>query len=189
MPAEVDEILGQKEYCKLLSQEAYRYGRYISTVPLINIETGKTDFVHKTKIKEFWDNLADDDKIEMAGWSYDDFLERLNKSYCSYLKRDNKVIATGGSYPDDLNICLWLLVTDKAYKYPKSLIKAVRKGIMKELSIYPDCMSFVFALPDEVSETHNRFIERVLKMDFMCWSDIHRVYMKEKKELLQCIGF
>ena len=52
MPAEVDEILGQKEYCKLLSQEAYRYGRYISTVPLINIETGKTDFVHKTKIKE-----------------------------------------------------------------------------------------------------------------------------------------
>lgn len=189
MPAEVKKLLGKCGYNHIRSIEEYRYARDTTTVSLINIETGKTDYVHKTKIKEFWDNLADDDKIEMAGWSYDDFLERLNKSYCYYLKRDNKVIATGGSYPDDLNICLWLLVTDKAYKYPKSLIKAVRKGIMKELSIYPDSMSFVFALPDEVSETHNRFIERVLKMDFMGYNDIHRVYMKDKRELLQCIGF
>lgn len=189
MPAEAKKWLAKCGDNHIRSIEEYRYAADTTMVSLINIETGKTDFVHKTKIKEFWDNLADDDRTEMKSWSYDDFLERLNKACCYYLKRDNKVIATGGTYLSDLNICLWLLVTDKAYKYPKSLIKAVRKGIMKELSIYPDCMSFVFALPDEVSETHNRFIERVLKMDFMGYNDIHRVYMKDKSELLQCIGF
>ncbi len=189
MPVEVKKLLGKCGYNHIRSIEEYRYARDTTTVSLVNIETGKTDFVPKTKIKEFWDNLADDDRTEMKSWLYDDFLERLNKSHCYYLKRDNKVIAIGGSYPDDLNICLWLLVTDKACKYPKSLIKAVRKGIMKELNIYPDRMSFVFALPDEVSETHNRFIERILKMDFMGYNDIHRVYMKDKRELLECIGF
>lgn len=189
MQAEVNNILSKCGYGHISSKDEYTYARDTTTVSLVNIETGKTDYVHKTKIREFWDNLADDDKIEMAGWTYEKFLERLNKAYCYYLKRNNKVIAIGGTYPDDLNICLWLLVTKQAGKYPKPLIKAVEKGITKELSIYPDSMSFVFALPDEVSETHNRFIERVLKMDFMGYSDIHRIYMKHKKELLRCIGF
>ena len=183
-----DKILTSAYYKNIREMEVYRYARDISTVRLVNIETGKTDYVPKPEIREFWDNLAEDDKTEMAGWTYEQFLERLNKAYCYYLKRNNKVIAIGGTYPDDLNICLWLLVTEKAGKYPLALIKAVRKGIMKELKVYPKDMCNVAALPDDVSTTHHEFIEKVFNMTHLGNIDTKRLYVSNKWELLECVS-
>ena len=100
-------------------------------ISLINTDTGCLDKVEQDKIKEFWDNLADDDKQEMAAWTYEAFLERLSMMHNYYIKREEKVIAIGGTYPDYPYICLWLLVSKDVAKYPKVLIKAVRKVIKK----------------------------------------------------------
>ena len=188
MQAGVNNFSKADKFQHIRSMEEYRYARDISTVRLVNIETGKTDYVHKIKIREFWDNLADDDKIEMAGWTYERFVERLNNAYCYYLKRDNRIIAIGGTYPDDLYICLWLLVTGKVNKYPLALIKAVRKGIMKELAVYPKDMCNVAALPDDVSTTHHEFIEKVFNMTHLGYIDTKRLYVSNKKELLECVS-
>lgn len=188
MPAEVKKLLGKCGYNHIGSNEEYRYARDTTSVSLINIETGKTDFVHKTKIKEFWDNLADDDRTEMKSWSYEQFLERLNKAYCYYLKRDNKIVAIGGSYPNDLNICLWLLVTKKASKYPMALGRAVRTGIKKELAVYPECMQTVLALPDATSRIHHRFIYGFLDMTSIGLYYNIQIYAGNKKELLECVS-
>lgn len=188
MQAEVNKKLSKCGYGHIRSKDEYTYARDTATVPLVNIETGFTDYVHKKKIKKFWDNLANDDKREMASWTYEQFLERLNKAYCYYLKRNNKVIAIGGTYPDDLNICLWLLVTKQANKYPLILIKAVRKGIMKELAVYPKCMQTVLAMPDSAAYRHRFFIERVLKMNWLGYENKKTVYMKDRQELLECVG-
>lgn len=189
MQAGVNNFSKADKFQHIRSMEEYRYARDMSTVRLVNIETGKTDYVPKTKVREFWDNLADDDKIEMAGWTYEQFLERLNKAYCYYLKRNNKVIAIGGTYPDDLNICLWLLVTKKVRKYPLTLIRAVRKGIKKQLKIYPKPFDTVLALPDDQSITHHRFIEKVLDMEFSGkYFEMKKVYKIDKQELLECVS-
>lgn len=188
MQAGVNNLLKAGKFQHIRSIEEYSYARDISTVRLVNIETGKTDYVPKTKIREFWDNLADDDKIEMSGWTYNAFLERLGSSYCYYLKRKYRVIAIGGTYPDDLNICLWLLVTKQANKYPITLIKAVRKGIMKELAVYPKDMCNVAALPDDVSTTHHEFIEKVFNMTHLGYIDTKRLYVSNKWELLECVS-
>lgn len=188
MQAGVNKILSKCGYGHIRSNDEYIYARDTSTVSLINIETGHKDYIPERKIKAFWDNLAEDDKIEMASWTYEQFLERLNKAYCYYLKRGNKIIAIGGTYPNDLNICLWLLVTKQAGKYPLTLIKAVRKGIMKELKGYPECMQTVLALPDGAAFGHRFFIERVLEMNWLGYEDTKAVYMKDRQELLECVG-
>lgn len=184
MQAGVNNLLKADKFQHIRSMEEYRYARDISTVRLVNIETGKTDYVHKIKVREFWDNLAEDDKVEMAGWTYEQFLERLNKAYCYYLKRNNKVIAIGGTYPNDLNICLWLLVTEKASKYPLALIKAVRKGIKKELKGYPNSFDTVLAIPNSMAVDHNRFIERVLGMRVTGYIEDNLIWIKDRQELL-----
>lgn len=184
MQAGVNNFSKADKFQHIRSMEEYRYARDMSTVRLVNIETGKTDYVPKTKVREFWDNLADDDKIEMAGWTYEQFLERLNKAYCYYLKRNNKVIAIGGTYPDDLIICLWLLVTEKASKYPLALIKAVRKGIKKELKGYPNSFDTVLAIPNSMAVDHNRFIERVLGMRVTGYIEDNLIWIKDRQELL-----
>ena len=183
MPVEVNRRCPHRQ-----SKYEYRYARGITTVSLVNIETGFTDYVHEKKIKKFWDNLANDDKREMASWTYEQFLERLNKAYCYYLKRNNKVIAIGGTYPDDLNICLWLLVTKQAGKYPLALTKAVRKGIMKELKGYSKDFYTVLAMPDGTAYRHRFFIERVLEMNWLGYEDKKAVYMKNRQELLECVS-
>lgn len=188
MQTGVNKKLSKCGYGHIRSKDEYTYARDITTVSLVNIETGFTDYVSEKKIKAFWDNLANDDEQEMAGWTYEKFLERLNKAYCYYLKRNNKVIAIGGTYPDDLNIYLWLLVTKQAGKYPLALIKAVRKGIMKELKVYPECMQTVFALPDGAAYGHRFFIERVLEMNWLGYEDTKAVYMKDRQELLECVS-
>lgn len=188
MQAGVDDLLKAGKFRHIRSIEEYRYARDISTVRLVNIETGKTDYVPKTKIREFWDNLAEDDKIEMAGWTYNAFLERLGSTYCYYLKRKNSVIAIGGTYPDDLNICLWLLVTEKASKYPMALGRAVRTGIKKELAVYPECMQTVLALPDATSRIHHRFICGFLDMTSIGLYYNIQIYAGNKKELLECVS-
>lgn len=188
MQAGVNNPLKADKFQHIRSMEEYRYARDMSTVRLVNIETGKKDYVPKTKIREFWDNLADDDKIEMAGWTYNAFLERLGSTYCYYLKRKNSVIAIGGTYPDDLNICLWLLVTKQAGKYPLTLIKAVRKGIMKELRVYPNIFKEVLAIPNSMAVDHNRFVERVLGMRVMGYIGDNLVWIKHRQELLECVS-
>lgn len=188
MQAGVDNLLEAGKFQHIRSIEEYRYVRDMSTVRLVNIETGKTDYVPKTKIREFWDNLADDDKIEMSGWTYNAFLERLGSTYCYYLKRENSVIAIGGTYPDNLYICLWLLVTEKVSKYPMALGRAVRAGIKKELAVYPKDMCNVAALPDDVSITHHEFIEKVFNMTHLGYIDTKRLYVSNKWELLECVG-
>lgn len=188
MQAGVNNFSKADEFPHIRSMEEYRYARDMSTVRLVNIETGKTDYVPKTKVREFWNNLADDDKIEMAGWTYEQFLERLNKAYCYYLKRNNKIIAIGGTYPDDLNICLWLLVTEKASKYPMALGRAVRTGIKKELAVYPECMQTVLALPDATSRMHHRFIYGFLNMTSIGLYYNIQIYAGNKKELLECVS-
>lgn len=154
-------------------------------ISLINTDTGYLDKIEQDKIKEFWDNLADDDKIEMASWTYEAFLERLSTTYNYYIKRDDKVIAIGGTYPDYPYICLWLLVSKDIAKYPSVLIKAVRKVIKKELEVYQIAMSTVLALPHKQAKTHHKFLEKVLKMNFI-WehSDDKKAYVAEKQELL-----
>ena len=184
MPVEVNKKLSKCGYGHIRSKDEYTYARDTTTVSLVNIETGFIDYVPKRKIKKFWDNLANDDELEMASWTYEQFLERLNKAYCYYLKRNNKVIAIGGTYPSDLNICLWLLVTKQANKYPLTLIKAVRKGIMKELKVYPERMQTVLAMPDGAAFGHRFFIERVLEMNWLGYEDNKAVYMKDRQELL-----
>ena len=188
MPVEVNKKLSKCGYGHIRSKDEYTYARDTTTVSLVNIETGFIDYVPKRKIKKFWDNLANDDELEMAGWTYEQFLERLNKAYCYYLKRNNKVIAIGGTYPDDLNICLWLLVTKQANKYPLTLTKAVRKGIMKELKVYPERMQTVLAMPDGAAFGHRFFIERVLEMNWLGYEDNKAVYMKDRQELLECVS-
>lgn len=183
-----DKILTSAYYKNIREMEVYRYARDISTVRLVNIETGKTDYVPKSEIREFWDNLAEDDKIEMAGWTYEQFLERLNKAYCYYLKRNNKVIAIGGTYPDDLNICLWLLVIEKTSKYPLTLIRAVRKGVKKELRAYPEPFDTVLAIPNSMAIDHNRFVERVLQMKVWGSAGDNLIWIKDKKGLLECVS-
>lgn len=188
MQAGVDNLLEVDKFQHIRSIEEYRYARDMSTVRLVNIETGKTDYVPKTEMREFWDNLADDDKIEMSGWTYNAFLERLGSTYCYYLKRENSVIAIGGTYPDNLYICLWLLVTEKVSKYPMALGRAVRTGIKKELAVYPKDMCNVAALPDDVSTTHHEFIEKVFNMTHLGYIDTKRLYVSNKWELLECVG-
>lgn len=188
MPVEVNKILSKCGYGHIRSKDEYAYARDIAEVSLVNIETGFTDYVSEKKIKAFWDNLANDDEQEMAGWTYEQFLERLNKAFCYYLKRNNKVIAIGGTYPDDLNICLWLLVTKQVSKYPLTLIKAVRKGIMKELKGYPNSFEAVLAMPDGAAYGHRFFIERVLEMNWLGYEDTKAVYMKNRQELLECVS-
>lgn len=124
MQAGANKKLSKCGYSYIKSNDEYTYARDTSTVSLINIETGHKNYIPERKIKAFWNNLAEDDKIEMAGWTYEQFLERLRKAYCYYLKRNNKVIAIGGTYPDDLNICLWLLVTKQANKIPYNFNKS-----------------------------------------------------------------
>lgn len=154
-------------------------------ISLINTDTGCLDKVEQDKIKEFWDNLADDDKQEMAAWTYEAFLERLSMMHNYYIKREEKVIAIGGTYPDYPYICLWLLVSKDVAKYPKVLIKAVRKVIKKELGAYPIAMYTVLALPHKQVKTHHKFLEKVLKMNFTGkHSDDKKIYMAEKRELL-----
>lgn len=187
MQTGVNNILSKCGYGHIRSKDEYTYARGTTTVSLVNIETGFTDYVSEKKIKAFWDNLADDDRTEMKSWSYEQFLERLNKAYCYYLKRDNKIVAIGGSYPDDLNICLWLLVTKKASKYPMALGRAVRTGVKKELAVYPECMQTVLALPDATSRIHHRFICGFLDMTSIgLYYDI-QIYAGNKKELLECV--
>ena len=188
MQAGVNNFSKADKFQHIRSMEEYRYARDMSTVRLVNIETGKTDYVPKTKVREFWDNLADDDKIEMAGWTYEQFLERLNKAYCYYLKRNNKIIAIGGTYPDDLIICLWLLVIEKTSKYPLTLIRAVRKGIKKELRAYPEPFDTVLAIPNSMAIDHNRFVERVLQMKVWGSAGDNLIWIKDKKELLECVS-
>lgn len=157
-------------------------------ISLINTDTGYLDKVEQDKIKEFWDNLADDDKIEMASWTYETFLERLSTTYSYYIKRDDKVIAIGGTYPDYPYICLWLLVSKDVAKYPKALIKAVRKAIKKELGLYPPSVYAVLALPHNQAKTHHKFLEKVLKMNFTGeHSDNKKIYIAKKRELLECV--
>lgn len=154
-------------------------------ISLINTDTGWLDKVEQDKIKEFWDNLSDDDKIEMASWTYEAFLERLSTTYSYYIKRDEKIVAIGGTYPDYPYICLWLLVSNDIAKYPKALIKAVRKVIKKELEVYSIAMHTVLALPDDQSITHHRFIEKVLGMEFSGkYFEMKKVYKTDKQELL-----
>lgn len=158
-------------------------------ISLINTDTGYADNVEQDKIKEFWGNLADDDKLEMASWTYETFLERLSTTYNYYIKREDKVIAIGGTYPNYPYICLWLLVTGDVVKYPNALIKAVRKAIKKELGLYPTAMDTVLALPDELATTHHKFLEKVLKMNFTGkYSEMKRIYMIERRELLKCVS-
>lgn len=154
-------------------------------ISLINTDTGWLDKVEQDKIKEFWDNLSDDDKIEMASWTYETFLERLSTTYGYYIKRDDKVIAIGGTYPDYPYICLWLLVTNDMIKYPSVLIKAVKKVIKKELEVYPIAMYTILALPHKQAKTHHKFLEKVLKMNFI-WehSGGKKIYVAGKQELL-----
>ena len=123
----------------------------------------------------------------MASWTYEDFLERISKAYCYYLKRENSVIAIGGTYPDNLYICLWLLVTEKASKYPMGLGRAVRMGIIKELAVYPECMQTVLALPDAASRTHSRFIDGFLNMISVGLYGDKQIYAGNRKELLECV--
>ena len=184
MQAGVNKISSKCGYGHIRSKDEYTYARDTSTVSLVNIETGFADYVPKTKVRKFWDNLADDDKIEMAGWTYEQFLERLSKAYCYYLKRNNKIIAIGGTYPDDLNICLWLLVAKQVDKYPLTLIKAVRKGIMKELKGYPNSFETVLALPNSMAVDHNRFIERVLGMRVIGHIEDNLIWIKDRQEFL-----
>lgn len=155
-------------------------------IGLMNVETDYADYIEQEKIKEFWDNLADDDRLEMASWTYEAFLERLSTTYNYYIKRDDKVIAIGGTYPNYPYIYLWLLVTNDIVKYPKVLIKAIRKVIKKELGAYPLSMNTVLALPDEQAGTHHKFLEEVLKMNFTGkYSDTKRIYMIERNKLLE----
>lgn len=188
MQAGVNKALAKCRYGHIRSYEEYRYARDTTTVSLINIKTGLADYVSEKKIKEFWDNLADDDRLEMGSWTYEQFLERLKKAYCYYLKEKNKVIAIGGTYPDDLNICLWLLVTKKVSKYPMVLIKAVRKGIMKELKGYSKDFNTVLAIPDGAAYGHRFFIEKVLEMNLLRYEDMKAVYIKDRQELLECVS-
>ena len=154
-------------------------------ISLINTDTGCLDKVEQGKIKEFWDNLADDDKIEMASWTYEAFLERLSTTYSYYIKRDEKIVAIGGTYPNYPYICLWLLVSNDIAKYPSVLIKAVRKAIKKELGLYPLSMYTVLSLPHREAKTHHKFLEKVLKMNFTGeHSDDKKIYVAEKQELL-----
>lgn len=158
-------------------------------ISLINTDTGCLDKVEQDKIKEFWDNLADDDKIEMASWTYEAFLERLSTTYSYYIKRDEKIVAIGGTYPDYPYICLWLLVSKNIIKYPKVLIKAVREAIKKELGAYLIAMHTVLALPHKQAKTHHKFLEKVLKMNFTGeYSDDKKIYIAEKRELLECVN-
>lgn len=158
-------------------------------ISLINTDTGYLDKVEQDKIKEFWDNLADDDKIEMASWTYETFLERLSTTYSYYIKRDDKVIAIGGTYPNYPYICLWLLVSKDIVRYPKVLIKAVREAIKKELGVYLIAMHTVLALPHKQAKTHHKFLEKVLKMNFTGeHSGDKKVYVAEKRELLECVN-
>ena len=187
MQAGVSNFLEADKFQHIRSMEEHRYARDMLTVRLVNIETGKTDYVPKTKVREFWDNLADDDKQEMASWTYEAFLERLNTTYTYYIKREEKVIAIGGTYPDYPYICLWLLVSKDIGKYPSVLIKAVRKVIKKELGVYPIAMYTVLALPHHQAKTHHKFLEKVLRMNFTGeYSDDKKIYMAEKRELLEC---
>lgn len=158
-------------------------------IAFTNTDTGSIDYVEQDKIKEFWDNLADDDKQEMASWTYEAFLERLSTSYNYYIKREDKVIAIGGTYPNYPYICLWLLVSNDIAKYPSVLIKAVRKVIKKELGLYPISMYTILALPDDQSITHHRFIEKVLGMEFSGkYFEMKKVYKTDKQELLECVN-
>ena len=157
-------------------------------ISLINTDTGCLDKVEQDKIKEFWDNLADDDKQEMAAWTYEAFLGRLSMMHNYYIKRDEKVIAIGGTYSDYPYICLWLLVSKDIAKYPSVLIKAVRKVIKKELVSYRITMHTVLALPHHQAKTHHKFLEKVLKMNFTGeYSDDKKIYMTGKWELLECV--
>ena len=156
---------------------------------LMNTDTGYADNIEQDKIKEFWDNLSDDDKQEMASWTYEAFLERLSTAYNYYIKRDDKVIAIGGTYPNYPYICLWLLVSNDIAKYPSVLIKAVRKVIKKELGLYPISMYTVLALPHKQAKTHHKFLEKVLKMNFTGeYSDDKKIYMAERRELWECVS-
>lgn len=185
MQAGVDKKNFYQEYNK----EIGNYNRETAFVSLINIETGNTDYLPEHKIKKFWDNLAEDDRLEMEGWTYQQFFDRIKKSYDYYLRREGSIVAIGGTYPDGLNISLWLLVTDKARKYPLSLIRAVKKGIKKELKIYPEPFDTVLALPDDQSITHHRFIEKVFGMEFSGkYFEMKKVYKIDKQELLECVS-
>lgn len=158
-------------------------------ISLINTDTGCLDKVEQDKIKEFWDNLSDDDKIEMASWTYEAFLERLSTTYSYYIKRDEKIVAIGGTYPDYPYICLWLLVSKDIVRYPKVLIKAVREAIKKELGAYLIAMHTVLALPHKQAKTHHKFLEKVLKMNFTGeYSDDKKIYIAEKRELWECVS-
>lgn len=158
-------------------------------ISLINTDTGYLDDVEQDKIKEFWDNLSDDDKLEMASWTYEAFLERLSTTYSYYIKRDEKIVAIGGTYPDYPYICLWLLVSNDIVKYPSVLIKAVRKVIKKELGAYLIAVHTVLALPHKQAKTHHKFLEKVLKMNFTGeYSDDKKIYIAEKRELLECVN-
>lgn len=158
-------------------------------ISLINTDTHCWDKIGQDKIKEFWDNLADDDKLEMASWTYEAFLGRLRLIYAYYIKREEKIIAIGGTYPDYPYICLWLLVSNDIVKYPKVLIKAVREAIKRDLWGYMPGMDTVLALPDDQSITHHRFIEKVLSMKFTGkYSEMKRIYKIDKQELLECVN-
>ena len=164
-------------------------GAVLDRVFMCNVDTMLYDYVSKDKIKKFWDNLSDEDIAEMASWTYQQFLERINKACCYYLKRNGKIIAIGGTYPDDARICLWLLVTRQASKYPLSLIKAVRKGIKKDLGIYPkNVFHNVIAMPNRLSINHCSFLEKVLDMAHLGVMDTYALYGTSQKELFECVS-
>lgn len=59
---------------------------------------------------------------------------------------------------------------------------------MKELKGYSKDFNTVLALPDGAAYRHRFFIERVLEMNWLGYENKKAVYMKDRQELLECVG-